>query len=138
MTRHTLASGVACLTIVGGGVLGVSVASAQQTGQKVEEITITAPWAVTKEVVSRTSTGAKTEEISLMRHVYYGDLDLAKHADVMTLEKRVNDIAKESCDQLAKMYPLSGPNPPNCAEKAAASAKAEMDKVIAAAAKAQR
>jgi hypothetical protein len=35
------------------------------------------------------------------------------------------------------MYPLSGPNPPNCAERAAASAKAQMDKIIAAAGKAK-
>jgi UrcA family protein len=113
-------------------VAGLSTAFAQQGGQKVEEIVVTVPWAVSK-VVSQTSSGGKIEQISLTRHVYFGDLDLAKHADVMTLEKRVGDIAKESCDQLAKMYPISGPNPANCVEKAAASAKAQMDKVVAAA-----
>ena len=134
MTTHTLALRVACLTAVGGGVFALSSAFAQ----KVEEITVIAPWSVTKEVESRTSTGGKVELISLMRHVYYGDLNLANHADVMTLEKRISDIAKESCEQLAKMYPLSSPNSPNCVEKAAASAKAQMDKVVATAGKAQR
>jgi UrcA family protein len=137
MTRHTFVSRAAGLTAVGTALLGLSPALAQQSGIKIEEITVIAPWSVTKEVVSQTPAGGKEELISLTRHVYYGDLDLAKHADVMTLEKRVSDIAKTSCDQLAKMYPLSGPNPPNCAEKAAASAKAEMDKAIAAAAKAK-
>jgi UrcA family protein len=137
MIKHALALRVARLTTVGGAVFALSAAFAQQSGQKVEEITVTAPWAISKEVVGRTSTGGKEELISLTRHVYYGDLDLAKHADVMTLEKRVSDTAKESCDQLAKMYPLSGPNPPNCAERAAASAKAQMDKIIAAAGKAK-
>jgi UrcA family protein len=137
MTKHTFKLLGACVTAVGGVALGLSTAFAQQSGQKVEEITVTVPWSVTKEVESRTSTGGKVELISLTRHVYYADLDLAKHADVMTLEKRVSDIAKDSCDQLAKMYPLSGPNPPNCAEKAAASAKPQMDKLIAAAGKAK-
>jgi UrcA family protein len=129
---------VACLTAVGAGVLGLSPVFAQQSGNKVEEITVTVPWAVTKQVVSQTPTGGKAELISLTRHVYFGDLDLAKYADVMTLQKRVSDIAKDSCEQLAKMYPLSGPNPPDCVDKAAASAKAQMDKLIAAAGKAQR
>jgi UrcA family protein len=129
---------VACLTAVGGGVFALSSAFAQKSGEKVEEITVTAPWSVAKEVESRTSTGGKVELISLTRHVYYGDLNLANHADVMTLEKRISDIAKESCDQLAKLYPLSSPNSPNCVEKAAASAKAQMDKVVATAGKAQR
>ena len=136
MNKHALALRLACLTAVGGAVSALPTAFAQQSGQKVEEITVTVPWAISKEVVGRTPTGGKEELISLTRHVYYGDLDLAKHADVMTLEKRVSDVAKDSCDQLAKMYPLSGPNPPNCVEKAAASAKAQLDKIVAAAGKA--
>ena len=137
MIRRTFAQRVARLTTVAAGVLGLSPVLAQQGGIKIEEITVIAPWSVTREVVSQTPAGGKAELISLTRHVYYGDLDLTKHADVMTLEQRVNDIAKTSCDQLSKMYPLSGPNPPNCAEKAAASAKAEMDKAIASAGKAK-
>lgn len=127
----------ASLVAIGASVLGLCAASAQQSGQKIEEIIVTAPWSVGKQVVNQTPTG-KDELVSLTRYVYYGDLDLAKHADVMTLEKRVSDIAKESCDQLAKMYPLSGQNPPNCVEKAAASAKPQMDKLIAAAGKTQK
>jgi len=137
MVNHSFTIRAASLVTVGAGVFGLCAASAQQSGQKIEEITVTAPWSVGKQVVNQTPTG-KDELVSLTRYVYYGDLDLAKHADVMTLEKRVSDIAKESCEQLAKMYPLSGQNPPNCVEKAAASAKPQMDKLIAAAGKAQK
>jgi len=137
VSKNSLAIHAASLLTVAAGLFGVFTASAQQSGQKIEEITVTAPWSVGKRVVNQTPTG-KDELVSLTRYVYYGDLDLAKHADVMTLEKRVSDIAKESCDQLAKMYPLSGQNPPNCVEKAAASAKPQMDKVIAAAEKIQK
>jgi UrcA family protein len=137
MSRRTFAQRVARLATVAAGALGLSPAFAQQSGLKIEEITVIAPWSINREVVSQTPAGGKAELISLTRHVYYGDLDLAKHADVMTLEQRVNEIAKTTCDQLSKMFPLSGPNPPNCVEKAAASAKAEMDKAIAAASKAK-
>jgi UrcA family protein len=137
VTRHTFARRVASVAAVGASLFGLSAAYAQQSAPKVEEIVVIAPWSVGKKVVSQTPTG-KEELISLTRHVYYGDLDLAKHADVMELEKRISDIAKDSCDQLAKMYPVSGQNPPNCVEKAAASAKPEMDKLIAAAAKTQK
>jgi UrcA family protein len=128
---------VTSLVTIGASALGSCAAFAQQSAQKVEEIIVTAPWSLGRQVVSQTPTG-KEELVSLTRYVYYGDLDLAKHADVMTLEKRVSDIAKESCEQLAKMYPVSGTNPPNCVEKAAASAKPQMDKLISAAGKAQK
>jgi len=133
MTSHSSSLRGACLGTVAGAVVSLSTAFAQQSGQKPEVITVTAPWVVTKEVVSQTPAGGKVEQISLTRHVYYGDLDLAKHADVMTLEKRIGDIAEESCDQLAKMYPISGPNPPSCVDKAAASAKAQIEKLTVAA-----
>jgi UrcA family protein len=136
MSRHTFAH-VARFSIVAAGALGLSPAFGQQSGIKIEEITVIAPWSVNRQVVNQTPAGGKTELVSLTRHVYYGDLDLAKHADVLTLEQRVNEIAKTTCDQLSKMYPLSGANPPNCVEKAAASAKPEMDRAIAEAGKAK-
>jgi UrcA family protein len=139
MTKHTGALGMTCLTAATSVIWAFSPAFAQQSGGQIEEIVVTAPWAVTREVVNRTPRGDRTELISLSRRVYYGDLDLAKHADVMMLENRVMDIAKDSCDHLAKMYPLSGRNDaPNCVEKAVASAKQQMDKVVAAAGKVQK
>jgi UrcA family protein len=125
--------GFACLATGTGLLTGSGVALGQ--GNKLEEIVVVAPRAVTRTVVGRTSTGGKVEEISLTRHVPFADLDLSRHADVMELEKRVADVAKESCEQLAKLYPLSPPDAPDCVKAAQAGAKDQMDKAVAAAAK---
>jgi UrcA family protein len=98
-------------------------AVAQQSGEQLEEIVVVAPWAVTRKVTDRTPTGGKVELVSLSRTVYHADLNLVNHADVMELEKRVSDIAKDSCGHLAEMFRLSGPAEPDCVEKAVASAK---------------
>jgi UrcA family protein len=109
---------------------------AQQTEENgLDEITVTAPRLVTKQVVGRTSAGSKVELITLQRRVSYADLDLALHANVTQLETRVNDIAQEACDDLAKMYPLSDPKTPDCVRAAVAAAKPQLDAAIAAAGK---
>lgn len=72
------------------------------------EIVVTAPYEVRREVVGRASgTGAPIEVISLTRRVDYSDLDLTRHADVQQLEQRVNEIAREACDQLSQLYPIA-------------------------------
>lgn len=108
-------------------------AVAQKASQTLEEITVVAPRTVTRKTVGRASDGAKIELISLTRRVDYSDLDLAAHADVMTLQKRIDDIARQSCDDLAQMYPLSDDRTPECVRQAVASAKAQVDQAVAAA-----
>jgi UrcA family protein len=118
------------------GIATSNVILAQQIEENgLEEITVTAPRLVTKQVVGRTSAGSKVELITLQRRVSYADLDLALHANVAQLETRVNDIAKEACDDLAKMYPLSDPKTPDCVRAAVAAAKPQLDAAIAAAGK---
>jgi UrcA family protein len=109
-------------------------AARAQQASTLQEITVVAPRLVTRDA-GRTAAGSKVELISLTRHVVYGDLNLTLHNDVMALEKRVNDVAKESCDTLAKMYPLSDPNTPNCVEQATKEAKKQIDQLATAAAK---
>ncbi len=133
MSRNAWALPVTCLAVVAGSAIDGGSARAQQAGA-LEEITVVAPRLVTRPA-GRTAAGSKTELISLTRHVVYSDLNLTLHNDVMTLEKRVNDIAKEACETLAKMYPLSDPNTPNCVEQATKEAKAQIDKVVTAAVK---
>jgi UrcA family protein len=58
--------------------------------------------------------------------VSYADLDLAVHTDVTQLETRINDTAKEACDDLAKMYPLSDTKTPDCVRQAIAGAKPQI------------
>ncbi len=123
-----------CLVIAAGFTLGGGAALGQQKDTSIEEITIQAPRLVQHKAV-RGIGPTNTELVSLTRRVTYGDLDLALHSDVMELEKRISDTAKEACEQLAKMYPFSAPNTPDCVKEAMASAKAQTDEVIAAAAK---
>jgi UrcA family protein len=118
------------------GIATSNVILAQQIEENgLEEITVTAPRLVTKQVLGRTSAGSKVELITLQRRVSYADLDLALHANVAQLETRVNDIAKEACDDLAKMYPLSDPKTPDCVRAAVAAAKPQLDAAVAAAGK---
>ena len=77
---------------------------------------------------------SKTELISVTRRVNYADLDLALYADVMTLEKRVDDTAVEACRQLLKSYPFASPNSPDCIRRTLHGAKAQVDQAITAAA----
>lgn len=86
-------------------------------------------------MVGRTSTGSTVELITLQRRVSYADLDLALHANVALLETRVNDIAKQACDDLATMYPLSDPKTPDCVRAAVAATKGQLDAAVAAAGK---
>src|SRR5512143_3103118 len=136
MTRNAWALPATCLAFVAGFAIDGGTAHAQQSGTG-EEITVVAPRLVTR-TEGRSPVGAKVELISLTRHVVYKDLNLTVHNDVMALEKRVNDVAKEACDTLAKMYPLSDPNTPNCVEQATKDAKKQVDQVVAAAGRGQQ
>jgi len=133
MIRNARVLPAACLALVGGVAIDDHGALAQQAST-LEEITVVAPRLVTREA-GRTAAGSKVEMISLTRHVVYSDFNLTLHNDVMALEKRVNEVAKESCETLAKMYPLSDPNTPNCVEQATREAKAQIDKLVTAAVK---
>ena len=132
MSRNTWVLPTTCLALIAGFAVEGGTARAQQ-GSTLEEITVVAPRLVTR--TDRTPIGPRVELISLTRHVVYRDLNLTLHNDVVTLEKRVNDIARESCDTLAKMYPMSDPNTPNCVEQAVRDAKKQVDQVVAAAGK---
>jgi UrcA family protein len=137
MNTRFLRLGSRCLMVLA-GITTSGVILGQQTEEiGLEEIIVTAPRLVTTQVVGRTSAGSKIELITLQRRVSYADLDLAQHANVAQLETRVNELAKEACDDLAKMYPLSDPKTPDCVRAAVAGAKAQLDAVIAAAGKHQ-
>jgi UrcA family protein len=107
-------------------------AVAQRVGDPIFTITVTAPRLVRQEV-GRTNSGAPVEMISLTRRVDYKDLDLKQHASVAELETRVNEVAKEACDQLARVYPLSDPQTPDCVKAAVDKAMAQVRDAVAAA-----
>jgi UrcA family protein len=96
------------------------------------EITVIAPRLIRREV-GRTASGSANEQVSLTRHVSYADLDLSRPADVQKLEKRVNDMAKVACDQLAALYPFAAPNTPDCVRQALSGAMQQVRTAVDAA-----
>jgi UrcA family protein len=112
-------------------------ALAQDKSRKMEEITVQAPINVEREALhSASDPMVKTEVIELKREIYIGDLDLSRHADVETLESRIEQVARESCSKLSDMFPLSNPRSKDsrrCVDRAIKSAMAEKEAAIAAA-----
>jgi UrcA family protein len=106
--------------------------TAQRVGDPIFQITVIAPRLVTREA-GRTAAGSKVELISLTRRVDYKDLDLKQQASVAELETRVNEVAQEACAQLARVYPLSDPQTPDCVKDAVEKAMAQVKAAVAAA-----
>jgi len=138
MRKNFLVYGTAILALAGiGFVIPAGPAVAQQANEKMEEYIVVGAPIERHRVVGRSSTtGADIEEIELTRQVSYADLDLCKHADVMTMETRIENTAEESCKELSDMFPL---NPSNrteiasCTRKAVDGAKQQLQKAITAA-----
>jgi UrcA family protein len=106
--------------------------AAQRVGDPIFQITVIAPRLVRQEV-GRTNSGASVEMISLTRRVDYKDLDLKRQVSVAELETRVKEVAEEACAQLARVYPLSDPQTPDCVKDAVEKAMAQVKAAVAAA-----
>jgi len=138
MNKTCLVCGTAFLALAGiGFVIPAGPAIAQQSNVKTEEfIVVGAPIERSRVVGRSATTGADIEEIELKRQVSYADLDLSMHADVMTLQTRIEDTAKESCKELSDMFPLNPSNSSEiatCTRKAVDSANEQLQAAIAAA-----
>ena len=110
-------------------------AMAQQAAEQIEEIIVQAPF-VRREVGKSGTSGAKIEVVELRRRVSYADLDLSMEADVTELETRIETIAKEACDQLSEMFPLSKMDrveKGRCIKGAIADTEVQVEAAIAAA-----
>ena len=133
MNRKTFAfPTTSCFVLATGFAFSSGPIIAQEDDTALEEITVVAPRQVTREVVGRSSsTGADIELVSLTRRVSYADLDLALHADVMKLEERINDTAREACDQLERLYPVASRDNRDCVGQAVGGAMQRVNEVIA-------
>lgn len=81
-------------------------ANDDQTREVIEEV-VKIEALVERRLVGRPNAlGARTEILELKRQVSFADLDLSKHADVIELKSRIEDTAKEACEELAEMYPI--------------------------------
>lgn len=121
---------ISCLAVVTGSMLTSGPALGQEQAKAPEEITVQAPRLIREQ---STLSGGKTELISLTRRVSYADLDLTKHKDVMMLEQRIKDTAREACTALAKMYPNADASNPDCMRQAEKGAMDQANSVVAAA-----
>lgn len=114
---------------------GAAAVSAQtaRVGEPVFELTVVAPRLVRRPATRENATGAPVELVSLTRRVSYSDLDLAKPADVLELDRRIEAVAREACEQLAGVFPLSDARTPDCVAEAVAGAKTQAERAVAAA-----
>lgn len=119
-----LAAGAACL-----------LAGSFAVAQGMDEITVQGKRMIQVKNEDRTSSGYVVRDIALSYGVSFAGLDLAKHADVMTLQTRVKDAAAAACKEIGKQYPLSVPNDADCAKETADKAMVKVNEVVAAAAK---
>lgn len=111
--------------------VGMNGALAQQ---QLQEIIVHAGPLVTKSIVGRaTGTGAPIERVSVDHYVSYADLDLIKHADVQTLNKRVQAAARLGCQQLDNLYPNQPSNLQACMHDAMQGASQQVEGAISAA-----
>jgi UrcA family protein len=101
-----------------------------RVGDPIFEVTVVAPRLVRQEVGREPATASTVELVSLTRRVSYSDLDLALHASVLELERRIEATAREACAQLARLFPLSDPKTPDCVAEAVAGARAQAQQAV--------
>ena len=130
MNPNRLAAAVA---VTMAALLSAGAVAAQSGEQPMEIVRVVAPRNIEHVVVGPEEPGSHVEAISLTRQVPYKDLDLSLSTDVETLRRRVKDIAVESCDTLANMYPFAAPSNPDCLRSAIASAEDQISAAVAAA-----
>jgi len=126
MTRIVIRVAIALLAATSLGTLVVA--------QEMGEVMVQAS-RVNAKTVGTTSSGVPIVDISLSYGVSSKGLDLASHAGVMELQKRVSDAAAAACKELGRQYPDSLPNDTDCAKAATAKAMVKVNELAAAAAK---
>jgi UrcA family protein len=132
MNRNILARGSIHAAIAAAAVLMIG---ASALAQQTEGVTVEA--ARQAKIVGRSSSGVPIEQITLTRKVSYTDLDLKTPAGSDALTQRVKDVAKEACEELDKLYPLTQKTAPDCTKQAIDSAMEQVHAAIAAATKKQ-
>ena len=126
--------------VVAGFFAGVDPAFAQeanedQTREVIEEVVKIEAQIERRFVGPTNALGARTEIFELKRQVSFAGLDLSQDADVIELKSRIEDTAKELCEELAEMRPI----PPwdktdfrHCITGAIESANDDLDTMAAA------
>ena len=105
-----------------------------QSTEPVEEVTVFAPFVVTR-TVERRPKSIPVATINMSRGVNFHDLDLTSDTDVATLETRVRQAADDICRELGRRFPRGRFARANadrdCAKNASDSALVEVREVVA-------
>jgi UrcA family protein len=132
MTRpHRKPVFIAAVLVLLGGAGLQSVASAQSDSLS-EVVVESGP--VTRSVVGRgLATGIPIERADIDYQVSYSDLDLAKHADVLKLQGRIESAARSACVQLDEhfVFHVSYQQTRDCIDSAIQGASKPMQQAIA-------
>jgi UrcA family protein len=108
-----------------------------QTIEPVEEVTVFAPFIVTRTVERGRPRSIPVSTINMSRGINFHDLDLTNDTDVATLETRVRQAADDICRELGRRFPRGrfaiSNHDRNCAKNASDSALIEVREVVAAA-----
>jgi UrcA family protein len=122
-----------CLALLGGSSV---FAEPDRPTQSVEDesgwLTVQAPRVFRLPADGRAS-GTNNELVAIAHRVSYAGLDLAMHADVLELRRRIVESAQTGCEQLAALSPLADLDTPTCVRDAIEDAMARAQKVVAAA-----
>jgi UrcA family protein len=116
---------------------GIAVpAVAQSASEPTEEVTVFAPYVVTK-TVTKPLRSIPVTTMNMSRSISYHGLDLTSDTDVATLDARVKQAADDVCKELERRYPkaryASVEDDKNCAKNAYDSTMSEVRTVVAAA-----
>jgi UrcA family protein len=117
------------------GILAATSLSTLAVADDMGSVTVQATRVVSEKTVGRTASGVPIVDVSLSYGVSAKGLDLASHAGVMELQKRVNEAAHAACQELGRQYPESTPKDKDCAKDAADRAMVKVNELAAAAAK---
>lgn len=108
---------------------GCVLGSAAALAQPMEIVTVEAAREV---IVGQTSSGTPIKEITIRSRVSYADLDLRTDDGVKTLEKRIRDTAKSTCNEIRVDLPAQGSSVEKCIRDAIDGAMAQANEAIAA------
>lgn len=108
--------------------VGAAVAQTPEP-QSLETITVVAPritYTIRRDRASGSAVPQRIEVAEKTALVSYADLDLARTADLYTLESRVDEAASRVCGELAQQFPEGEPSTAVCARRAADDAMAHV------------
>ena len=105
----TLVLAAAALTLASTAALaqGDAAASGASHPSEQPDVTVRASRMVRHKVVGRDYAGIPIEQLSLTREISYHDLNLNSTKGAAELLRRVNDTAREACQELTSLYPLN-------------------------------